>query len=481
MAEADINSEAQSESMPVLKSERIYDFKDYTVVITGFACAAWCFITGGTLALYVGVQTALVASIAGNIIAVLLMSLATQVISGKYGVDAYTSVRGVLGGRGTKVFLILMSIFVIAWLIILCMMVAKAVGNIVLGFTGIDITTGIPMFIVSVLAGAVCWLVAWKGPELLKKLNIFVAPVFVIILIFLFAVVSMNYGWDTVLSAEPLAPLDSEWLNFLIAFELSMGAGFSWWPNMGGLAKLCKTTRAAYWPNIIGLVFAATLGTVMGVAASLLVNSSDPTAWMIPMGGLALGTAALVLVIAADITAYSVMLYNLGIGVKQVRSFLKLSWGKVTGLITLIAFIGMIWAEPLYDSFYIILGISSMSCAPIAMMQLVDYYAFRKKHISLRDAYNNSKSSKYYFWGGFNWVAIGVFAAAIVLYLLIFDPFLCVPQPAFVYCGATAIVCVFVAVLYYVLGKLLLVKRGIGGFSESAEKVSTESVGENNL
>ena len=52
---------------------------------------------------------------------------------------------------------------------------------------------------------------------------------------------------------------------------------------------------------------------------------------------------------------------------------------------------------------------------------------------------------------------------------------------AFVYCGATAIVCVFVAVLYYVLGKLLLVKRGIGGFSESAEKVSTESVGENNL
>ena len=227
MAEADINSEAQSESMPVLKSERIYDFKDYTVVITGFACAAWCFITGGTLALYVGVQTALVASIAGNIIAVLLMSLATQVISGKYGVDAYTSVRGVLGGRGTKVFLILMSIFVIAWLIILCMMVAKAVGNIVLGFTGIDITTGIPMFIVSVLAGAVCWLVAWKGPELLKKLNIFVAPVFVIILIFLFAVVSMNYGWDTVLSAEPLAPLDSEWLNFLIAFELSMGAGFS--------------------------------------------------------------------------------------------------------------------------------------------------------------------------------------------------------------------------------------------------------------
>ena len=41
MAETDVNSEAQSESMPVLTSERVYGFKDYTVVITGFACSAW--------------------------------------------------------------------------------------------------------------------------------------------------------------------------------------------------------------------------------------------------------------------------------------------------------------------------------------------------------------------------------------------------------------------------------------------------------
>ena len=119
-----------------------------------------------------------------------------------------------------------------------------------------------------------------------------------------------------------------------------------------------------------------------------------------------------------------------------------------------------------------------MSCAPIAMMQLVDYYAFRKKHISIRDAYNNSKSSKYYFWGGFNWVAIGVFAVSIVVYLLFFDPFTCVPQPLFKYCSATVAVCIFVAVAYYALGKLLLVKRGIGGFPDSAEKTDAATAGE---
>lgn len=475
MAETDVNSEAQSESMPVLKSERIYGFKDYTFVITGFACAAWCFITGGTLATWVGVVPALVASIAGNIVAVLLMSLATQVISGKYGVDAYTSVRGIMGGNGTKAFLLLMTVFVIAWLIILCMMVAKAVGNIVLGFTGVDITTGVPVVIISMIAGVICWVVAWKGPVLLKKMNTIVAPVFIIVLIFLVVEISMNYGWDTVLEAQPLAPFDSEWLNFLIAFELSMGAGFSWWPNMGGLAKLCKTTKAAFWPNVIGLVFAATLGTVMGVAAALLIGATDPTTWMIPMGGLALGAIALVLVIAADITACSVMIYNLGIGVKQIKSFLKFSWGKVTGLVTIIAIIGMIWAEPLYASFYIILGISSMTCAPIAMMQLVDYYFLRKKHISLRDAYNNSKSSKYYFWGGFNWVAIGVFAASIVLYMIIFDPFLAIPHAIFPFINATAAVCIFSFVAYYLLAKLILVKKGIGGFPQPQENGAAAS------
>ena len=96
---------------------------------------------------------------------------------------------------------------------------------------------------------------------------------------------------------------------------------------------------------------------------------------------------------------------------------------------------------------------------PFAMMHLVDYYIFRKQHISIRDAYNNGKTSKYHFWGGFNWVAIGVFAASIVLYLAIFDPFACVPHPAFRYCAASVAVCVFCVVAYYILGKLLLVKE----------------------
>ena len=476
MAATDINSAAQSESMPVLGNERPYDFKGFTVVITSFACAAWCFITGGSLATWVGVVPALVGSIAGNIVAVILMSLGTQVISSKYGIDAYTSVRSLLGGNGTKAFLIMMSIFVIAWLIILCMMVARAVGNIVLGLTGVAMTTGLPLVIIGMIAVLLCWAIAWKGPSMLLRISAVVAPIFVVVLVFIVVAISMNYGWDVVLAAKPLAPYDSQWINFLICFELSMGAGFSWWPNMGGLAKLGQSARIAFWPNIIALVFAATLGTVMGVAAALLIGATDPTAWMIPMGGLPLGTIALLLIIGADICACALMIYNLGIGVKQIKAVLPLSWGKCTGIFAIIALVGMIWAEPLYDHFYIILGVSSMTCAPIAMMQLVDFYIFRKQRISIRDAYNNAKGAKYYYWGGFNWVAIGIFLASIVLYLVIFDPFQAVPHAAFRYVNATTATCIFCFVGYYVLGKLILFKNGIGGFADAVNGEEREAV-----
>ena len=62
----------------------------------------------------------------------------------------------------------------------------------------------------------------------------------------------------------------------------------------------------------------------------------------------------------------------------------------------------------------------------------------------------------------------------IVLYLAIFDPFACVPHPAFRYCTATVAVCVFCVVAYYILGKLLLVKRGIGGFPGAEDKKAAD-------
>ena len=146
--------------MPVLKSERPYGFKDYTHVITGFACGMVLHY-GRNSRSVCGREDCPDSLHCGNIVAVLLMSLTSQVVSSKYGVDAYTASRSVLGDKGTKVFLIIDVDFCHCLAdYSFCMMVAKAVGNIVPGFTGIDITTGFPVLILSLLAGAICWVVA---------------------------------------------------------------------------------------------------------------------------------------------------------------------------------------------------------------------------------------------------------------------------------------------------------------------------------
>lgn len=465
MEKQNINNEAQFDLLPVAKSSRSYGSWDYSVVITGFAVATWCFLIGGTLSLYVGVKTAIIASISGNIISVLLMSLATSVPSSKYGVDTFTASSSVLGRKGTKVYLLLVSCIMVGWIIVLCNMMTRSVTKIVGSVSGIEITNSAALYVIGLLTAIICWLVAWKGPNLMTKMNTFVTPIFILIMIGLAIAISKSVGWGTVMDAKPIAPFENGWINFLIAFEASLGAGFSWWPNMGGLAKLCKTTRAAYWPNIIGLVFAATLGTALGTAAALVVGESDPTAWMVPLGGVVIGVIALFLLLFANIAANSVMIYNLGLGLKQIKFFLNKPWGLVTGFLMVLAIIGLIWAGPLYDRFYIILGIACMIYAPVVMIQLVDYFIFRKQKFDLRSLYNNTKTSKYYFWGGFNWVAVAVFAASIVLYMLILNPFTFVPESKlFEYFTATGAVCIFSGILYFVLGKIFLAGRKMGGY-----------------
>lgn len=464
MEKQNINNEAQFDLLPVTKKDRIYGTWDYSVVITGFAVATWCFLIGGTLSLYVGVKTAIVASISGNIVSVLLMSLATSVQSAKYGMDGFTASSSLLGRKGTKMYLLLVSCIMVGWIIVLCAMMARSTTNIIEGITGIEITGNVAIYVIGFISAFVCWLVAWKGPQLMKRMNTFVTPIFIVIMIGLIVAISKSVGWGEVMSAKPIAPFDSEWINFLIAFEASMGAGFSWWPNMGGLAKLCKTTRASYWPNIIGLVLAATLGTALGTAAALVVGDSDPTAWMIPLGGVTIGVIALILLLFANIAANSVMIYNLGLGLKQIKFFLNRSWGVVTGFLMILAVIGLIWAQPLYDRFFIILGVASLIYTPIVMMQLIDYYVFRKQKIDLRSLYNNTETSKYYFWGGFNWVAIIVFLASIAIYFVFLNPFTYIPTEAFRYCAATVGAAIFSTVAYYVLGRIFLVGKSTGGY-----------------
>lgn len=459
-----LNAEAQFDVLPVLGRDRIYSFGKYTYVIVGFALATWCFMIGGSLSAFVGFKTAIIASVSGNLIAVLIMIAATVVPAARYGIDNYTIAGSFLGHNGTKALMVLLAVLQACWVIVFSFMVSKSVLAIYAGITGNVVESRVVLTAIGLAAALAVWFITVKGPKLFDKLNMIFAPMIIILMVIMIFVIGRDFGFDVLMKADPITPLDNKWLNFLIAFELSLGAGFSWWPNMGGLARLCKTERAAFWPNIIGLVFGATLGTSVGVAAALLIGSTDPTTWMIPIGGPVIGIIALIAVGMANLTAVAIVSYNICLGFKQWKVFSKMSWVKVTGLFMCIVFIGMFFAVELYNNFYIILGLACTVYSPIIAMQLIDFYVFRKQKLDLRSLYNKTGDSDYVFWKGFNWVAVFVFLSGAVVYYLIMDPVSLTFSSVFPYVTATGGATIYSLALYYVLGRTVLLKRNKGGY-----------------
>ncbi|NLG04444.1 MAG: hypothetical protein GX567_11555 [Clostridia bacterium] len=465
----DANKEAQFGMLPVMKEERVYSLFDNSCINIGFAIATWCFLIGGTVSLFVDFWPAVIATLAGNMAAVLLMAMGTSVPSAKYGADNYTISSSYMGNRGKAIVMVFMFVFQVAWLIILSIMFGRAVDNVV--STAVKTDTMGPGFVgvMSIVSVAIVFLVVWRGPLVIRKFNIIVAPLLIITIIALLIILSKDVGWDVIVNAPPIAPFDSEWVNFLLAFELSLGAGLSWWPNMGGMARLCKTTRAAYWANLAGLILAASLGTAVGCAAAVTIGSSDPTEWMIPLGGVVLGVLALVFVAIANITSNAIVTYGICLGLKNFKFFRNKKWPVVIAIFCLPGIIGLIlWPSQIYDNFYIMLGVTCTFYCPMVAINCVDYFLLRKQRLDVVGLYDNTKTSKYSFWKGFNWVAIVSFAAGMPFYLLFLNPATLVYQEPFKYLTASGASVIFVAILYFILAKLILVRNNIGGYSTKA-------------
>ena len=464
--DTNINQEVEFDLLPIMKKDREYGFRDYSFVITGFAVATWCFLIGGTLALFVDFKLAIIASIAGNLVAVILLSMSTSLPSAKYGIDGFTSSISYLGQNGTKAYLVLNAVVTVGWTIVLCTLVSRSMIQILNFATGHDFSSNIYVIGFGLIVAGFCWFVTLRGPRLIKIMSSIIVPVFLVVIIALIVIISKNAGWGEIAQMSPLEPFDDPWLNFLIAFELSLGAGFSWWPNIGGLARICKTSRAAFWPNIIGLVFAATVGTGLGAAAALLVGDSDPASWMIPICGGAVGTIALILVSIANVSANSIMIYTTSLGLKQIKALFRQRWIIVTTVFMVPTFIGLFWSNLIYDNFYFILGLACLIYCPISMMAVVDFFILRKQKWDMRQFFNKTPESKFYFWKGFNLVALFVFISATPVYYMFLDPITLECTPAFRYATATGAVTIYCTVVYYLLSKVITIRMGKGGYQE---------------
>lgn len=469
--------DAAFSELPLLRGERIWGFWDFASVNVGLAIATWSFLGGGATAMFVGAKAGIAAILIGNLIGATLVALSTCVPSAKYGLEQYTALRSVFGTSGARVLaLMLFPPLALGWNAILAIMFGRAATNVSNGLLSTDAAPDGPIVVGFALAAiALSWIVLYKGPVSIEWMNKFVAPGLALLTVAMLVLIFVSRSWGEVFSAKPLQPFGNRTLDFMIAIELNLAGGFSWWSIMGNLGRLTKTQRVSFWPNMIGIFGAGSLATIVGLLAALSLGASDPTEWMIPLGGAALGVLALVFVAFANITSMVGQTYAAALAILQAggASVRRIGWGALAAALFLPSCVGVFFPAAVYDNYFKFLAWVSLVLAPLCAVYFVDFFLLRRRRLDVRGLYEGRTRSRYAFWGGFNPAPFVAVAAGALTYYALLSPLTYEQAYVFRFVSASVPAFLVAAVVYWLLTKLVVQPLGKGGYGEK-DGVSAE-------
>ncbi len=470
--DARIREEALFGRLPLLRGEREYSTRGILATGFSYAVAAWCFLIGGYAANYVGAIQGVVALVAGSVAGVTMSSAAAALACNRYGLEQIDYAKTGFGQNGAKLVLVFYVVNQIGWTGMILVMFARGLMNTAktFGFDG-----GENLVRIAVLAGLViCYLVVIKGVHVLNVFNSIITPGLVIACIFLFWSIFKDGGYDKVIAAAPIAPTGDGPLDAVIAFEMGLGAGFSWWPGIGFLTRNTDTQRNSLYPQILTMGLGMGVVCCTGLLAGLLFRDGDPTVWLPLVGGRVFGTAALLLLAIANISAGAIMMYTGALGLRHIRALHKVKW-RTLALLTFIPMVPFVLAPTtIYEKGSSFLTYNATMFAPIAGILLVDYFLLRKQRVNVSQIFEDSTQGHYRFLGGFNVVAVGCILLGQLLYVWLLNPVSYEPHGPVRLVTASGPAVLIPMLVYWLVSKVWLIPKGIGGYGAPTAAVPVQ-------
>lgn len=465
MAEG-FSDNVEETALPLLKSERTWGRWDLLVVLAVAAAATWCYVIGEYVGYYLDLKMGIAAMTAGSMIGMLLVTLAVVPIATKFGIDSIKGSIPQFGNRGWVITVALQYISIIGWNSILLIFFAKSVRQLAatLGFVPAD--GGQWLIPVSTLvACAIVFFILRQGARGIEKISKVLFFVIVGLGLWMIYELLTQKGAELV-TAQPAYASDSRLWNYTTGIEIGIVSLLSWWPYIGAMVRVGSNAHKATLPSMLGMGFPVPVLSIIGLAAILALQTSDPSAWLVQLGGTVYGVIALLFVIAANFGTAVIGVYASSLGVKQVPGISDITWPK-TVLVSVIpvAIVGAVIPELFFSGFGSFLALIGVFFAPLCAIQITDYFFLRRQRVSVRAIYDSSRSSSYAYWGGVNIAAIIAMVAGFITYWYLLHPLTYASHWPYQFVTASLPTALVGGIVYYLATRLLVQPAGKGGYA----------------
>lgn len=471
---------AEENGWPLMRGER--GFGKMAIFLAAFsaAMATWCFTIGGFVAYYLNAVSGTFAVLAGSLVGILMVTLATVPMCSKYGIDSVVGSRAQLGIRGSYLSLLLVYCSTMGWNIILFIYKGRAIAELLVVFGVMDRKYwNLCVSIVGVLAIFIVLELIRKGPEYVRSRGPLIAVVVAVMSLVVLVLLVQRVGVTGLLHAAAVTPYAKAFGNWSSSIEVMVAVNLSWWAYIGTIVRTSPSARQSLWPVVIGFGLGVGIGSLVGLYTGLVVPNSagDPTAFLVDQGGVVVGLIMLGFLLVANVGTAMMGIYAASLALRQLPKAEKLSWRWTIFVVSLpaMAVVGLFAgsAESFFSAFLAFLGVAF---APLCGIQVADWYLLRRQRYDVVSLYLPGRESRYFYVAGFNPVGFLAFVAGVATYIYLLDPRSYVYRSPFEYVGASFPAAI-VAAVCYVAGVLACYRgRGIGGYGAAVARQEESAI-----
>jgi nucleobase:cation symporter-1, NCS1 family len=459
------NSGIEQSGWPLTAADRHWTQRQLFVVLLVAAAATWCYVIGEYVGYYLNLKMGFAAMTAGSMIGMFLVTLAVVPAATRYGIDSVASAKPQFGNRGWIITVFLQYVSIIGWNSLLLIFFGKSVSQLLttLGVVDAD-SAGIVVRAVSALACLGVFLVLMRGATGLERMSM-VLFFFIVGIGLWMTGMLLTQQADAIAAAKPSAASGSLQWDYVTGLEIGIVSLLSWWPYIGAMVRESPNAHTATLPAMLGMGLPVPILSLVGLASILALQTSDPSAWLVQLGGTTYGVIALLFVIAANLGTAIAGVYATGVGLRQVPAFADMSWSALVlmGLVP-VAAVSILVPDLFFSNFGTFLAFIGVFFAPLCAIQIVDYFLLRGQRINIRGIYQHGEDTPYQYWGGFNIAAILAMAAGFGTYLYLLNPVSYASHSPYEYLTASLPTALVGGLVYWILTIAIVKPAGKGDY-----------------